>query len=487
MAQNNSMAKSAMYNMIAKFGQMAIQLVIQMVLARLINAADFGVVAIITVALNFLNMFADMGLGVSIIQKSDLNEDDIGNVFSASMYIGVVLTLIMILLAYPISHIYNNPVYMQLFTMSSIIALFNSLNVVPNALIMREKRFDLVALRTILINAVAGVVAILAAFSGAKYYALVLNYFLSSVGIFIWNYMSTKERGLRIKFKIQIRSLTTFMGKYSLFQFLFNIMNYFTRNLDYLLVGAYMGETTLGYYQKAYTMNLYPNQLFTNVISAVFHPYMRAYKHDYKKMYEKWVEINTLLSVVAATVMCIMFFCSEEIILIMFGDNWKTAIGCLHWLSICVWAQMLSSTCGAVFLSAGRTDQTFKCGVVNVLIILLALAVGLWIKDIDAVAFAIGMAYNIIFLITLLILVKWTLHQRIKTVLKRIVPDFLACLIFMAIVQMKNITIGNNIFARLICKCAIVCAYMLFYLFATRKLNTIYLLFRKTMKSILKK
>ena len=170
---------------------------------------------------------------------------------------------------------------MQLFTMSSIIALFNSLNVVPNALIMREKRFDLVALRTILINAVAGVVAILAAFSGAKYYALVLNYFLSSVGIFIWNYMSTKERGLRIKFKIQIRSLTTFMGKYSLFQFLFNIMNYFTRNLDYLLVGAYMGETTLGYYQKAYTMNLYPNQLFTNVISAVFHPYMRAYKHDY--------------------------------------------------------------------------------------------------------------------------------------------------------------------------------------------------------------
>lgn len=127
MAQNNSMAKSAMYNMIAKFGQMAIQLVIQMVLARLINATDFGVVAIITVALNFLNMFADMGLGVSIIQKSDLNEDDIGNVFSASMYIGVVLTLIMILLAYPISHIYNNPVYMQLFTMSSIIALFNSL------------------------------------------------------------------------------------------------------------------------------------------------------------------------------------------------------------------------------------------------------------------------------------------------------------------------------------------------------------------------
>ena len=206
MAQNNSMAKSAMYNMIAKFGQMAIQLIIQMVLARLINAADFGVVAIITVALNFLNMFADMGLGVSIIQKSDLNEDDIGNVFSASMYIGVALTLIMILLAYPVSHIYNNPVYMQLFTMSSIIALFNSLNVAPNALIMREKRFDLVALRTILINAVAGVVAILAAFSGAKYYALVLNYFLSSAGIFIWNYMSTKEQGLRIKFKIQIKS-----------------------------------------------------------------------------------------------------------------------------------------------------------------------------------------------------------------------------------------------------------------------------------------
>ena len=71
-SKNNSMAKSAMYNMIAKFGQMAIQLVIQMVLARLINASDYGIVAIITVAINFLNMFADMGLGISIIQRDNI-------------------------------------------------------------------------------------------------------------------------------------------------------------------------------------------------------------------------------------------------------------------------------------------------------------------------------------------------------------------------------------------------------------------------------
>lgn len=173
--------------------------------------------------------------------------------------------------------------------------------------------------------------------------------------------------------------------------------------------------------------------------------------------------------------------------MIMFGNNWDTAIGCLHWLSICIWAQMLSSTCGAVFLSAGRTDQTFKCGVINVLIILIALAFGLWAKDIDVVSFAIGIAYNIIFLITIIMLVKYTLHQKMMIVLEHIVPDFLSCLIFMAIVQMRKITIANNAFVSLIFKCLIVFAYMLFYLFLTRKLNTIYLLFRKTIKSILKK
>lgn len=486
-ANKNSMAKSAVYNMIAKFGQMGVQLIVQMVLARLIDAADFGIVAIITVALNFLNMFADMGLGVSIIQHEKIEEGELNNIFTGSLYMGFILMGVMALIAYPMSVIYKNSVYIQLFLVCSVVALFNSLNVVPNALLMRRKRFDLVAIRTIVVNVIAGIVAIAAAYAGAKYYALVINYIVAAVGLFVWNYISNREYGLRFVKKIRLRALAGFTGKYSLFQFLFNVLNYFTRNLDYLFIGAYMGDATLGYYQKAYTLNLYPNQLFTNVISSVFHPYMRSYKDDTELMYKKWVEINAMLSVVAAFVMSIMFAAAEEIVLIMFGDGWQTAVGCLRWLSVCVWAQMLSSTCGAIFLSLGRTDQTFKCGVINVFIILAAVILGLVSHDIHRLSLYIGISYNVIFWITVYVLVKDTLHRGLGLIAKQIVPDFCAAIIAMTLMYHFDFLNRGNPFVTLILKVCFTGGFMLCYLAVTRRLLKIWRLFVRTLKSIRRK
>lgn len=480
--ENNSMAKSAMYNMIAKFGQMIIQLIIQMVLARLINASDYGIVAIITVAINFLNMFADMGLGVSIIQRDNVEKRGLNDIFTVSLYIGIILTGIMIIIGFPASVIYKNPIYKKLFLLSSIVALMNALNVVPNSLLMRKKRFDLIAMRSIAVNFFSGICAIMAAYKGWSYYSLVLNYVVAAVGLLIWNLYSCKDYKLRFVLRIRISKITSFMGKYSLFQFVFNVLNYFTRNLDYLIIGAKMNSETLGYYQKAYTLNLYPNQLFTNVISSVFHPYMRDLKTQYEKLYFKWVEITEELSIIASFVMSIMFISSYEIINIMFGGNWNTSVGCLHWLSICVWAQMLSSTCGAIFLSVERTDQTLKLGVVNVFIILGSVLCGVAVGKIKTLAFFVGIAYNLIFWLTVFI-VSRTLSQPLFVFFRRVIPDFIIAAIWMIIWDVLPIQIAN-VMKSFGIKFALTVLYYVLCLGITGRIKNVYNKFVKTLRSI---
>ncbi len=481
-SKNNSMAKSAMYNMIAKFGQMAIQLVIQMVLARLINASDYGIVAIITVAINFLNMFADMGLGISIIQRDNIESRGLNDLFTGSLYIGLFLMCIMAIIGIPASVIYKNPVYKKLFFVSSAVALMNALNVIPNSLLMRKKRFDLIAIRSVLVNLFAGVCAIIAAFNGWSYYALVLNYIVAALGLLLWNLYSCREYRLKFVLKIRINEIFSFMGKYSLFQFVFNVLNYFTRNLDYLIIGAKMDSGTLGYYQKAYTLNLYPNQLFTNVISSVFHPYMRDLKTQYKKLYYKWMDITEELSIVASFVMSIMFISSSEIITIMFGNNWGTSVGCLHWLSICVWAQMLSSTCGAVFLSIERTDQTLKLGIINVFIILISVFCGIATEKIEMLSLFIGLAYNLIFWLTVFVVAK-TLGQSIFIFFKRVISDFVFAAIWMIIWDTLPIKI-NNIILSFGIKFALTILYYIVCLCITRRMKKIYNMFIKVFRSV---
>ena len=71
---------------------------------------------------------------------------------------------------------------------------------------------------------------------------------------------------------------------YSIFQFLFNFTNYFSRNLDKLIIGRYFSMEELGYYEKSYRLMTLPLQYVTNVITPVMHPILTSLQNDYKDL-----------------------------------------------------------------------------------------------------------------------------------------------------------------------------------------------------------
>ena len=81
---------------------------------------------------------------------------------------------------------------------------------------------------------------------------------------------------------------------YSAYQFMFNVINYFSRNLDKLLIGKYMSMNSLGYYEKSYRLMMLPLQNITHVISPVMHPVFSNFQDDPLKLalsYEKVIRI----------------------------------------------------------------------------------------------------------------------------------------------------------------------------------------------------
>lgn len=424
-----SFKKATIYNGISKYAIMIIQLGLTMILARLLMPEAFGVVSIVVVILNFLSLFADMGLGISIIQHPEMDKTKQRELFSFSIVLGVFVALVMCLLAFPISYIYSNSQYYILCPLLSIAGFFNTLNIIPNAVLTRDKRFDLIAVRGVLSALIPGVIAILLSYLGMGIYALIFQYIFNAIFLFLWNYI--KYPLLPKKFKC--KSVFGLMGKYSLFQFLFNMVNYFTRNLDNLLIGAKLGDAQLGYYNKAYTLNLYPNSIFTSVFTGVLHPYIRDYKSDFNLLIARVVEILKYISFFGVFVSIVCFYCAPEIIIICFGTNWEPAIPCFQMLSICMWAQMLSSVAGSVFLGIERTDKTFKCGIINIIIIILGVFIGLSNKSIVIVSLCIGISYNLIFFITYFILIKETMKHSFFSFIRNFILDYIYLIICFAI------------------------------------------------------
>ena len=138
----------------------------------------------------------------------------------------------------------------------------------------------------------------------------------------------------------------------------------------------------------------------THVITPVIHPILSEYQDDKAYIYENYMKIVKILSLLGLFVGAYMYFASYEIICIMFGEHWAAAIPCLAMLSLSVWAQVVNSSSGAIFQSLGNTKNLFITGVLSSSTTLIGIVLGIVFGDISTVARNAMISYNINFMIS---------------------------------------------------------------------------------------
>lgn len=415
-----SSIKNAVYlNAAARYSTLVLRLLFNAALARILVPEDFGVVAVAMVFTTFFSLLSDMGLGAGIIQNKELSRDDIGSIFAFSLRLGLVLMGAFALLSFPMAHFYGNQALVPVGMLLSIQLFFNTLNVVPNALLLKQKEFKKVALRILCACLTSGTVGIVLALLGLKYYALAVQAILDALFIFGWNYFSTRPPMARKPSRASLEKIRS----YSSYLFGFNLVNYFARNLDNLLIGKYMGAAQLGYYDKSYKLMLYPVNNLTHVITPVLHPILSEHQDDKAYIYEKYRQVVKVLSLLGAFITPFFWFASEEIIPILYGKQWLPAIPCLQWMALAMWAQMILSSAGTIFQSLGDTRRLLWSGSMNAVLVVVFIIAGLVEGSIVAVARNVAIAYNLQFVATFYILVHLSFGFRTREFLKGLLPD----------------------------------------------------------------
>lgn len=421
--QNSSSMLGALgMQLVSKYANVVVQLVITMVLARLLTPEQYGTVAIVTVFTSFFAILADLGVSTAIVQYKDLSKSDCNALFFFSVLLGVALSLIFCLLSLPISYVYADGTLIPLCCVASLSVLFNTLNMVPNGILMREKRFKSISVRLVVVSVAAGAAAIVLALLGFGCYALVWNAILTAALVFFWNWAGTRLDFSNRNFKEPLKVI----WRFSAFQGGFSIVNYFARNLDNLLLGATVGAAALGYYDKAYKLMQYPLNYLTGIFSNVLQPYLSEYQNDYAKLYSSWLSICRILALVGSLVTAVFFCFSSEIVYVMYGDQWLAAAPALTGLAMSIGFQMVNSTSGAIFQSAGRTDSLFKSGLICTAVSIAAICAGVATGSLAVLGVAISIAYMVHFCITSYLLVWKILEVNPFLFLKNFLPAIAA-------------------------------------------------------------
>lgn len=429
-----SIKKAALINAAAKYSNVLFMLIANAVLARLLSPEEYGVLAITSVFIAFFSVLSDMGLGAGVIQDKSLTDEEINHIFSFSAYLSLLLCVAFWGVAYLTAILYENQVYIGIGMLLSISVLFNTLNMIPNAKLMRDKKFVLLAIRSVSVSVGSYLVAIVLAFQGFSYYSLVVQSIASSIFLFIWNYASTR---LKFSFKFDLRSVQKIFS-YSAFNFLYDILNYLARNLDNILTGRFMGHQALGYYNKAYQLMLYPVQYLTNVITPVMHPILSDYQHEKEIIYEKSIGVLKCLSLLGIPATAVCVFEAREIVLILYGGQWLSAVPCVAILGATVWFQMLTSTYTSIFKSLGETKQRFRSGIVYVVLQIMMIGIGVSTHDIVKLSVFVAVSFVLRYLVECYYLIRKAFGMPLLRFYGLFVPEVIMMMMISVVMVLTN-------------------------------------------------
>ena len=417
---------------VAKYSGVGINLLLTAILARILAPEQFAIVAVTGVLSNFFNLFSDFGFAAAIIQRNDLDDRNHNDTFSFSAYLGIALSVTFFLSSYLFVKIYGIETLGTLVKLLAIQVMFTSLNIVPNALLAKAKEFKFIAIRTLAISIISGVCAALYAYAYRSIYSLIIPPILTAVLLFTANFI--RVRKLRFTFCPSLASIRKILD-YSTYNLGYNIINYFSRNLDKLIIGKFLPMKELGYYEKSYSLMLFPVMNIISVVNPVIHPVLSEYQNDSSYIYRYFCAMLRVFAWIGFPLSVILATFSNEIIHILLGDNWDNAIPIFKIFALSIGFQIIYVLQGPFFLVRNAPKTMFLCGILTALLNTTALLMGIFIfHSTTMIAWFIDISYIVTTSITFYWLYKVGFNSQYREFISNILPPLLISITYIGLI-----------------------------------------------------
>lgn len=365
----NGLSWSTIGNLTAQ----VVNFTIKVILARLLSPKEFGLVGMITVFTGFGALLSELGLGAAIIHKQDITQRLLSSIFWVEVGIGIILTLVTALASPLVARFYHQPILQPMTLLISLNFFISSLNGVQRALFNKDLKFRLLAEIEVVSILIAGTVGIVLALAGYSAWSLAWQMIILTVGGVIGMVITCPWHP---SFQFDISAIKEVSG-FGFNLLGFNIFNYVSSNIDYLLIGRYIGSFDLGLYTKAFNLMLLPLSQISAVVSRVMFPVFSSINNDKTKVKHIFLKTISSIALVTFPLMLGMLAVTRPFILTLFGPQWEGVVPVLQVFCIVGLTHSIGNMTGCIYLSQGRTDWMFWWGVYSGIIKVLGIILGL--------------------------------------------------------------------------------------------------------------
>jgi O-antigen/teichoic acid export membrane protein len=318
-----------------------------LVLARVLNPAQFGIFGIASLILSLLEILTETGINIVLVQSKEKIDDYIDSAWVVSIIRGFIISLLLAVSAPLIAIFFNTPSALSVILFISIVPLIRGFINPAEVNFQKNLQFEKEFLfRTSLFFFDASV-------------SIVTALITHSVYSLVWGLVAGALLEVVLSFFI-IRPLPRFTIHRQYFKEIFHkgkwitgygIFSYIAENGDNFVVGKFMGAASLGIYQMAYKISILPISEISDVVSQVVFPVYTKIGNDRKRLARAFYRTIFYTSITSLVLGSIIFLFPEMIIKILLGTAWLAAVPVLKVLAVFGILRTVSGPASALFLA----------------------------------------------------------------------------------------------------------------------------------------
>lgn len=348
---SNSVSKGFLWKLLERLFSQGLNLVVQIILARIILKEDFGYLAIIVAVTNYLSLFVQSGVSTAIIQKKDIEKKDVSTMLTFSLIVALIFYVALFFTAPFIASVYDNESLANPLRVLGVVLFLNAINSVQVALLSRNLNFKAAFISTVISVPVCGVVSIVMALYGFGIWALVTHNVFS---MFIIVVVLLFKKDLRVPLGF---SWASFKKLYS-FSLKILISSLISGAYDFLrtlFIGYKYTEDELALYDKGNTYSYYSISIINATVTAVLLPTFSKEQDDLDKVKAISRKSTSLTSFLVLPMLAGIALVSYPLVYVLLTEKW---IDCAIYLSIfCILRipTFFTSIDKQVYLSLGKS------------------------------------------------------------------------------------------------------------------------------------
>ena len=325
--------------------------IITIILARLLEPSDFGLIAMIMVVIGIAQVFTDVGLGGALIQKRKLLPIHYSSVFYFNILIATCLTLITYFSADLIATFFDNRTLIPLTQSVSLLFIISALSSVQSIRLRRQLNYTLLTKVSFMSSLLSGAIGVVLAINGIGVWSLIAQVILQGIfyNLIIWSYSEWKP-SLTFSLKALMQ-----LWKFGFRMFLSSVLDAIFTRLDFLIIGKVFSASTLGYFQLAKQFNSLVIKYSSGSLMAVMFPLLSQVQKDLPRFQNIILKSLNILCFVVFLLLGFLYLTAEDLITFLFTEKWLPSVEYMKILILSGFGIPISSLLVNVLSSRGNS------------------------------------------------------------------------------------------------------------------------------------